>query len=88
MDERQLVPLLQDALARLDVAVRIERMPDEARIRGGLCTVRGHREVIVSPDSSVGERIDILVRALRQLDTDSLYLPPVIREKLAEPTRE
>jgi hypothetical protein len=79
VDEAALVRFLEEALERLEVEVRIESMPEESHISGGFCTVHGKREVILSPRATVAERIDVLADALRQLDTEAIWLPPAVR---------
>jgi hypothetical protein len=74
--------MLEDALERLDVAVSIEPMPDEARISGGLCLVHGKHQVYLSPHAGIAERIEILADALRRLDTETIWLPPVLRQRI------
>jgi len=75
---------LEDALFRLGVSVRTESMPEESRLSGGTCTVHGKREVFVSPRASLADRVAILSEALRCLDTNSIWLAPIIRERILE----
>ncbi len=82
MDDARLLVALEDALARLEVPLRVDSMPADARSSGGLVRLRGAHVVIVSARASTAERIDVLVRALRQLDTSTLYLPPAVRARL------
>ncbi len=74
--------MLEDALFRLGVTVRVESMPEESRLSGGSCRICGKQEVFVSPRATLAERIAILVEALRQLDTDSIWLAPAVRERI------
>jgi hypothetical protein len=74
--------MLEDALFRLGVSVRVESLPEESGLSGGTCLVRGKREVFVSPRATLADRVAILTEALRQLDTDSIWLAPVIREQV------
>ena len=85
MDDARLLVALEDALTRLAVPLRIEAMAEDARFSGGLVRLRGVPLVIVASRASMAERIDILVRALRELDTSALYLAPAVRTRL-EPT--
>jgi hypothetical protein len=80
VDPIAICTMLEDALGRLGIAVRREKMPEEARIAGGLCVVRGRLELIISPSASASERIEVLAGALRRMDTESIWLPPAIRE--------
>lgn len=76
--------MLEEALDRLDVAIRVETMPEETHLSGGLCVVNGKYSVIISTRANVAERIDVLLDALRQLDTESIWLPPAIRERISD----
>jgi hypothetical protein len=82
-DQTALVGMLEEALDRLGVTVRVETMPEESHISGGSCLVHGKREVILSPAAPVAERIEVLAGALRELDTGSMWLPPVVRRLIA-----
>lgn len=74
--------MLEEAMSRLGIPIRRERMPEEAAIGGGLCLVHGKLTVIISPSISVTEKIELFARALRKLDTESIWLPPAVRELL------
>ena len=84
MDDARLLVALEDALTRLEVPLRVESMAEDARSSGGLVRLRGAPVVIVSSRSSTAARIDVLVRALRELDTSLLYLAPAVRARLEE----
>lgn len=73
---------LEEALERLGVRVRREPLPIEARIGGGLCTIRGQRTLILVPDLAEADEVAIFASALRTLDTSQLWLPPAVRELL------
>ena len=79
MDPELLNAALLDALRRLGVALRFEELPEEARLSGGLCTIRGARTVIVAEGSPLAEQNAVLVGALRRLDHESIHLPPIVR---------
>lgn len=82
MDDARLLLALEEALARLEVPLRTEAMPAEARSTGGLVRLHGAHLVIVSVHASTAERIDVLARALGQLDTSALYLAPAVRARI------
>jgi len=75
-----MLAVLEEGLRKLGVEVRIVDIPGDARVQGGLCTIRGTRVVLVSGAAPPAERISILVRALAALDTESIYLPPAVRD--------
>lgn len=87
MDPSTLLTMLEEALDRLGVAVRVETMPEETHLFGGLCVVKGKYSVIISSRATTVERVDVLVDALRQLDSESIWLPPAVREKISEKKR-
>jgi hypothetical protein len=71
---------LTDAAARLGVIVRCEDLDlGETRAIGGACRVRGTPVVLLDARSDEGERIRVLAAALRELDVDAVYLPPLVR---------
>lgn len=76
--------MLEEAFDRLDVTVRVETMPEETNLSGGLCVVNGKYSVIISSRTNTAERVDVLLAALRQLDTESIWLPPAIRERISD----
>jgi hypothetical protein len=84
VDQLAMVRMLEDALDRLGVTLRVEAMPEESRLDGGMCVVHGQRAVFVSPRASLADRIQILGEALRHLDTESIWLPPAIREQILD----
>jgi len=77
---------LEEGLRKLGVEVRIVDIAGDARVQGGLCTIRGTRVVLVSGAAPPAERIAILAGALAALDTERIYLPPAARD-LVERTR-
>ena len=82
MDDARLIVALEDALARLEVEVRVESFADDARRPGGLVRLRGAHVVLVGAHASATERVDVLAKALRALDTSALYLPPAVRARI------
>ena len=83
MDDPALYAALIDALDRLDVPVRFEPLPEAASLAGGLCVLKGQRLVIVSSEASLPDRIEVLAAALRELDTETLWLAPAVRARIA-----
>ena len=81
MDDREMEKQLRDALKRLGIAVRVETLEEGV---GGLCRLEQDRLVVLSHDLPRSKRIEILLNALRRLDTAGIYLPPAIRDRLEE----
>jgi hypothetical protein len=48
-------------------------------VKGGLCKLRGKNVIILDRRTPLGERIDLLVRALSQFDLSSISMKPYIR---------
>jgi len=70
---------MQDALLRLGVRLRVEELPEEAHVRGGVCRYAGEQVLFVSPAASAAERREQMLAALAGLDADGLWLPPLVR---------
>jgi hypothetical protein len=50
---------------------------------GGLCKVKGTWCVIIDRRTPAADRAALLIEALAGFDTDSVYLPPQLREAVA-----
>lgn len=81
------LPRLYDELAlaaeRAGVVVRSEEfdpnLSDVKRPRGGLCTLRGQRIVLIDAKLPLPERIATLAEALAAVDLEGVFMPPVVR---------
>lgn len=75
---------LEELLTRLGVDVRSEsfdpKMFHDTSTRGGLCRVRNRTVVLVDSRAPLVERIAVLATAAASLDTESVYIPPAVRE--------
>jgi hypothetical protein len=81
-DERNLLRLLEEQIARCGLELRSEALAnaeDQAQARGGLCTVNERRVVFVDSRAPIPERIDVLAAALAALDLGDVFLPPLVR---------
>ena len=85
VDNTELEKVLIDSLRRISVTVRVERVEDSS---GGFCRLDDHPLVVLSPDALRSRRIEILLHALRQLDTSGIYLPPAVRDLIDRENRE
>jgi hypothetical protein len=89
-DDQNLLRLLEECLARCDVALRCESLVSNDGIgssRGGLCTVNDRRVVFVDPRAPLPERLDVLASALASLDLDDVFLPPAVRQAVERASR-
>jgi len=83
MKPEQTVEALEQAASQLGVQVRYETMTGDASGSGGLCKIRGNWCVIMDRKTPPAERAATLIDALTGFDTDSVFLPPKLRETLA-----
>ena len=76
------VHALERALTRMGIQLLEEELPDEAQIDGGLCTVADRQVLYISPSAPPWRRAEVLLRALRRLPHQDIWLPPEIRRLL------
>ena len=83
MDLGQLYQELCAAARKLGVEVRAEpfdpALSDATRPRGGLCSIRGKRIILVDARGALPDRIATVAAALAELDLESIFLPPIVR---------
>jgi hypothetical protein len=84
MKAEQITEALEQAAAQLSVRVRYETMTGDSAGAGGLCKIRGEWTVIIDRKSPASDRAALLLEALAGFDFDAIYLPPEIREALAD----
>jgi hypothetical protein len=83
MELARLLDELTRAAERAGVRVRAEdfdpNLSDVKRPRGGLCTLRGERMILIDAKLPLPERIATIAEALGALDLEHLFLPPIVR---------
>ena len=83
MELARLLDELTRAAERAGVRVRVEafdpNLSDVKRPRGGLCTLRSERLILVDAKLPLPEQIATLAEALAGVDLEHLFLPPVVR---------
>ena len=71
------------AAQRAGVEVRSEafdpNLSDVKRPRGGLCTLRGQRIILVDAKLPLPERIATIAEALASVHREAVFMPPVVR---------
>jgi hypothetical protein len=82
MKPEQITETLEEAAKQLGVQVRYETMTGEVAGSGGLCKLKGQWCVIIDRKVTASDRAATLTEALAQLDTDSVFLPPEVRDAL------
>ena len=80
MDDQPLFDELLQAAARLGVAVRVEPFETPITMGGGLCVVRGETLVLIDLRAPLLDRIRALARALVELQSETVYMAPEVRE--------
>lgn len=81
------LPRLFDELTRVaeraGIQVRSEvfdpNLSDVKRPRGGLCTLRGARLILVDAKLPLPERIATIAEALAAVDLEDVFMPPIVR---------
>lgn len=81
MKPEQITEALETAAAQIGIKVRYETLPPGGVLSGGgLCRIRGDWNLIVDRKATPSERAAILTDALADFDTDSVFLPPQLRD--------
>mgnify|MGYP001466740645 FL=1 len=76
---------LEELAERLGVLVRDENINiDDVSSTGGLCIVEGQHILILNSKTTLQEKIQVAIKALRQFDISEIYVKPGIRELLEE----
>ena len=85
MRAEQLIEILENAAQQLGVRVQYEALAAAGPTGGGgLCKVKGEWRVIIDKKTAPSERAAILADALATMDTEGIFLPPKVREMLAQ----
>lgn len=83
MELPRLLEELTLAATRAGVEVRSEafdpNLSDVKRPRGGLCTLRGQRIILVDAKLPLPEQIATVAEALAGVDLEAVFMPPVVR---------
>lgn len=83
MNDEVLLEQLVELAGKLEISVREENMnTEELSGTGGLCRVEGKYILILNSRSTVKEKNQVMIKALRRFDVSGIYLKPVIRELL------
>ncbi len=83
MDPEDVLRELEALAGRLGVLVRFEPF-DLDLGKGGLCRLRGRPLVVIDARLPLLDRIAVLSQALACFDLEAVYLPPLLRARLAE----
>ena len=81
--EEQILKALEEVAERLSVRVHYEDMKAfEFHVQDGSCKLKGEAHIYIDRKRPTKERIHILSSELRRFDLDTIYIPPLLREKV------
>jgi hypothetical protein len=84
MEKQMILDELTELLSSVGVGIRTEAMDGR---QGGLCRINDRDIFFVDTDSSPSDAIDACAKAVSEMvDTDSIYIRPVIRELIENQT--
>jgi len=85
MNDEVMLNQLEELAEKLGILVRDENINiEESFCTGGLCRLEGKYILILNSQDTIKEKIQVMVKALRQFDCSNIYIKPVIRELLEE----
>ena len=85
MDETATLGYLEALAHTLGVEIRYEAMDGENTFSsGGMCRIRDKQVIIINQRASTGDKMRILVKALKCFDLTRIYLRPVLRDLLED----
>ena len=83
MDSISKIEDLKEIASQLSIDIITSNLFDpEIIVKSGHCKVKGKNIIIIDSALSSQEQSEVIIRALRKFDMESIYLPPWIRERL------
>ncbi len=83
MDSISKLEDLKEIASKLSIDIITSNLFDpEIIVKSGHCKVKGKNIIIIDSMLSSQEQSEVIIRALRKFDMESIYLPPWIRERL------
>jgi hypothetical protein len=83
INDELLLSQLEELAEKLGILVRDENInTEESSSSGGLCRVEGKQIIILNSKSTVKEKNQVMIKALKQFDLSAIYIKPFIRELL------
>jgi hypothetical protein len=89
MLDRELLSRLEALAEQLEIPVRYASLAtEELAGRGGLCVLRGERQIII--ERTLGDRgkARLLATGLTQFDLEGVFLLPAVRQAIEDAKRE
>lgn len=85
MKDESVLTLLEETAERLSIKLGYEDLrKGEVATPGGLFTLRGERRILIHKGLTLREKIEVLTDILSGVDTESVHLPPDVRERLSK----
>ncbi len=80
-----LLSQLEEVADRLGITIRYETLTlAESSSPGGLCRIEGEYVLILDPQAPLGEKVQVLIKALKGFPIDDIYVKPAIRDLIEE----
>ena len=81
--DEQILEALEEVAQKLSVQVHYEDMKAfEFRIRDGGCKLKGESHVYIDRKRPLSEKIHALADELKKFDLETIFIPPLLREKV------
>ncbi len=87
LQDEQVIKALEEVAERLSVSVHYEEMKAfEFRVQDGSCRLKGKPRIFIDRKRPLKEKITVLARELSKFDLETVYVPPLLRERVLFPS--
>ncbi len=83
MTPNEILAELETLATRLGLVVRFDAFDAKLASKGGLCRVHGSPFVVIDGGAPIMDKIGVLSEALAMFDLEAIYVPPILRTRLA-----
>jgi hypothetical protein len=81
MDNHTVLSQLEGLADQLGIQIRYEKIvEEELTSAGGLCRLKGECFIIINSRATTKDKIQALVKALKNFDLNDVYMRPALRE--------
>jgi hypothetical protein len=88
MLDRELLSKLEALAEQLEIPVRYAGLAtEELAGRGGLCVLRGARQIIIERTLDCRDKARLLATGLTQFDLEGVFLLPAVRQAIEDAKR-
>ncbi|MBI5587472.1 MAG: hypothetical protein HY889_03790 [Deltaproteobacteria bacterium] len=85
MKDEALLNILEETAEKLSIKLSYEDLrKGEVATHGGIFILRGEKRIIIHKALTTGDKVDVLIDILSEVDTEGVHLPPEVREKIAK----